>query len=98
MMQQEEKRDEGFYEIMDAIMRLRIAFKKNGYEAPVSIELGHYRDKDRFLATAPRELLLAQPRMHDDPQQAEWVCNVQGIELRLPAQWRIELDGKKYLT
>lgn len=82
--------DRAFEDIADALYRLRVAFKKHGMEAPVSIELGSYRDKDAFLYLMPRDLVLAQPRMGETQQDAEWVANVMGIEVRMPAQWRVE--------
>lgn len=89
--------EQAFADIMDAIARLRIAFLKHNFDAPKSIELGSLRDGDAFRYMMPLDMFLAQPRIGDTAQGAEWVVNVQGVELRMPAQWRRERDGKRYL-
>lgn len=83
-----------FDDIMDALARLRIAFLKNGMSAPVSIELGTVRDADHFRYITPPEMAMFQPRMGETQADAEWVCNIQGVEVRMPAQWRSERHGK----
>ena len=85
-------------DILDALYRLRVAFKKHGMEAPISIELGSHRDKDTFRHSMSRDLVMAQPRMGDTLQDAEWVASVMGIEVRMPAQWRYERDGKLHIV
>lgn len=82
--------DEAFTDIMNALMRLRIAFLKHNMAAPVSIELGSIRDGDKFRYMMQRDQVMFQPRMGETHADAEWVCNIQGVEVRLPAQWRID--------
>ena len=87
-----------FKEVMNAMQRLRVAFLKCGMNVPVSIELGTVRDGDIFRHRMPREYVLAQPRMGETKADAEWVANMFGIEVRMPAQWRRERDGKVRLA
>ncbi|MGL5735271.1 MAG: hypothetical protein ACRCYS_10440 [Beijerinckiaceae bacterium] len=89
---------EQFDDIMNAVMRLRIAFLKHDFAAPKSIELGSIRDGDKFRYLMPRDMFVEQPRMGETHKDSEWVVNVQGVEIRMPAQWRIERDGKKHLV
>lgn len=84
---------EPFDDIMNAIARLRVAFLKHGMEAPKSIELGGHKDESWFRYMMPRDMVMFQPRMGDTKADAEWVCNIQGVEVRLPAQWRASRDG-----
>ena len=80
--------DKAFDEIMRAFHNLRAAFLRAHLSAPKSIELGDFRDGDVFRYYMPKDMFLAQPRMNEnDP---EWVVNIQGIELRMPARWRQE--------
>lgn len=90
--------EDAFDDIMRAVFNLRMAFLKHGMEPPVSIELGSQRDSDTLRHSMPRDLILAQPRMGETRADAEWVCNIQGVELRMPAQWRLERDGKSRLV
>ena len=85
-----------FHEIADAVHRLRRAFIRAGMKAPVSIELGSHEDKHRFLYVMPRDLVLAQPRF--DKPHPEWVANIMGMEVRMPAQWRITGKGGRGLV
>ena len=87
-----------FDEIADAVHRLRRAFLQHGMEAPVSIELGSIRDKNRFLGLMPTDLIRAQARTWHDPARPELVANMLGMEIRMPAQWRrLENGGKVVL-
>jgi hypothetical protein len=90
--------EEAFADIMNAIARLRIAFLKHNLSAPISIEIGSLRDGDALRHLMPRDMFLAQPRMGETKQDAEWVANIQGVEIRMPAQWRRELNGKTHLV
>ena len=94
----DEKVEVAFNEIMSAIYQLRIAFLKHGMSPPVSIELAKDRDTDWFRYNLPPHLALAQPRMGETRTDAEWVCNIMGMEVRMPAQWRKELDGRSRLV
>lgn len=86
---------QAFDEIADAINRLRRAFLRNGMKAPVSIELGDKRDKDAFVYLMPRDLVMTQVRTWHDPANPELVANIFGVEVRMPAQWRLKRDGGK---
>lgn len=89
------EKDEAFSDIMDAIARLRIAFLKHGMSAPVSIELGNVRDKNAMMYCLPREMVAFDMRMGGDP---EWVCNIQGVEVRMPGEWRMDAGGRKHFV
>ena len=85
-----------FSDIMDAIARLRIAFIKHGMSAPVSIELGNVRDKNALMyCILPRDMVLVDMRMGEI---AEHVCNIQGIEVRMPGEWRADRGGRKHFV
>lgn len=86
-----------FDDIANALFRLRTAFVKHGMEPPVSIELGHVKDADWFRHAMPRDLVVAQPRMGVDEDNPEWVCNIMGVEVRMPAQWRGTKAGRREL-
>ena len=88
---------EPFDDIMDAVCRLRIAFKKHGMEAPISIELGHVKDADWFRWSMPKDMVMFKPRMGVDEDRPEWVCDIQGVEVRMPAQWRGVKVGRREL-
>lgn len=90
--------DDAFDDVFNAIANLRIAFMRHGIEPPKSIELSTYKDKDIFLHKMPRDMVLAQPRMGETRKDAEWVANIMGVEIRMPAQWRTDLDGRSKLT
>lgn len=85
---------QAFDDIMNALYVLRAAFIKNGMKPPISIELGDRKDGDFFRYTLPREMAMMHPRMGDTKQDAEWVCNIMGVEVRMPGQWRYGPDGK----
>lgn len=85
--------DEAFADIMDAIAKLRIAFLKHNLSAPISIEMGSLKDGDALRYMMPKDMFLAQPRMGDATQGAEWVANIQGVELRMPGRWRRDQRG-----
>lgn len=88
--------EEAFYDIMNAVGHLRRAFVRRNMSPPVSIEIGSIEDSYAFRCYMPKDMVLAQPRMNDkDP---EWVCNIQGVEIRMPAQWRSELGGGRRLV
>lgn len=78
-------------------MRLRIAFLKHGMQPPISIELGHVKDGDWFRYSLPKDMALATPRMGVDSDSPEWVCNIMGVEVRMPAQWRGTKAGRRAL-
>lgn len=86
--------EQAFADILDAVYRLRKAFIKNGLQPPISIELGDPRDSTHFRYMLPKDMALAQPRMGDTEKDAEWVCSLMGIEVRMPGQWRSGPDGK----
>lgn len=86
-----------FDDIMDAIWRLRTAFIKHGMEPPISIELGHVKDSDCFRYALPKDMARAQPRMGVESDNPEWVCNIMGVEVRMPAQWRGTKAGRRVL-
>lgn len=86
-----------FDEIADAIWRLRAAFIKNGMKPPVSIELGTAQDGYVFNHLMPRDMVLSQPRMGVERDDPEWVCNIMGVEVRRPAEWRCVRGGTKIL-
>jgi hypothetical protein len=90
--------DAAFSDIMNAIAKLRIAFLKHHMDAPISIELGSIRDGDAMRYLMPKDMFMATMRMGETPQDAEWVANIQGIEIRMPAQWRRGHDGKLHLA
>jgi len=88
---------EPFDDILDAISRLRAAFLKHGMQPPISIELGHMKDGDWFRWAMPKDMVMFQPRMGVESDNPEWVCNIMGVEVRLPAQWRGEKHGRRVL-
>ena len=88
--------DEAFREIADAVYRLQRAFIRAGMKAPVSIELAAIDDSDRFRYTMPRDLVMAQPCM--DKNDPEWVANIMGMEVRMPARWRADRKGGRTLV
>lgn len=90
--------ERAFNDILDALYRLRAAFLKNGMKPPISLELGSLPDSDRFRWLMPHDLVMAQPRMGESKADAEWVCNIMGIEVRMPAQWRRDLKGRNHLV
>lgn len=81
-------------DIIDAVYRLRIAFKKHGMEPPVAIELGAPKDGSIFRHLMTREMIHSDPRMGVDKDNPAWVANVMGIEVVMPAEWRSERGGK----
>ena len=86
-----------FDDVMEAIARLRIAFIKHGMKPPASIELGHVKDGDWFRWSAPKDMVMFQPRMGVEKDNPEWVCSIQGVEVRMPAQWRGTASGRRVL-
>jgi hypothetical protein len=83
--------DDAFRDIANAVMRLRHAFLRHGFEPPSAIELGSHENGDRLRYALPRDLVVAQPRMDkDDP---EWCFDFQGVEFRYPAHWRSTKRG-----
>lgn len=86
-----------FDDIMEAIWRLRTAFIKHGMEPPISIDLGHVKDGDWFRWSLPQDMAVAQPRMGVEKDNPEWVCNIMGVEVRMPAQWRGTKAGRRAL-
>ena len=89
--------DEPFDDIMKAVWQLRVAFIKHGLQAPAAIELGSYEDGMRFRSMPNKDLMrfdaTATAKGMSDP---EWVGNLMGVEVRMPAQWRSDLKGKRH--
>lgn len=81
--------EDAFTEIANAILHLRIAFQRCGFQAPKSIELASHDDGFRMRHILPREMIMATPaqglRNEDDTDVLFPVC---GVELRYPAQFR----------
>jgi hypothetical protein len=88
----------GFDDITKAIWQLRAAFLKNGLQPPVSLELGTPEDGYKFMHLMPRDLVMSQPRMGLDEDRPQWVCNLMGVEVLRPAEWRSERGGKRLLA
>jgi hypothetical protein len=79
-----------FNDVLQAINQLRRAFIKNGMPAPISIELADHESVNWFRYSLPTEFALAQPRMGETREGAEWVANIMGMEVRMKAQWRAD--------
>lgn len=83
--------EEAFQDIAGAIGRLRHAFLKHNMQPPKSIELGSIDDGYAFRHYMPKNMVMIEPRQSgDDP---EWVCNIMGMEVRFPGQWRSRERG-----
>lgn len=78
--------------IGEAILKLRKAFLTAGLKPPVSIELGHHVDGTKLRCLLPPDLYLSQPQITDSPDP-QWVCNIMGMEVRYPGQWRARERG-----
>lgn len=89
---------DAFTDIANAFMQLRVAFIRNGLEPPAAIELGSVKDGDYFRYAIGKEMIIAQPRMGVDRDNPEWVCNIVGVEVRMPAAWRREAKGRRVLN
>lgn len=73
-------------EIADAIMRLRLAFQRQGLNAPISLELGSNEDVSRLRAMArPHVRQAFRPSMERD--KPEIVGEIAGMKVRAPATW-----------
>jgi hypothetical protein len=90
-------KEQQFDDIMEAIARLRIAFIRHGMQPPISIELGHVKDADWFRWSMPNNMVMFNPRMGVEKDTPEWVCNIQGVEVRMPAVWRATTTGRRVL-
>lgn len=86
-----------FDDIMEAIFNLRTAFIKHSMNPPISIELGHVRDATRLRYMLPSEMAMVQPRMGETKDDAEWVCNIMGVEVRMPGEWRWEANKSHFV-
>ena len=90
-------KEDDFSTIAEAIVRLRHAFLRAGFSAPKSIELGTYEDGTRFRSLAPSDMMQFNPdAMAKGIAQPEWVGNFYGVEVRMPAQWRADIKGKRH--
>jgi hypothetical protein len=80
-------------EITEAVLRLSLAFRRNGLSPP-SIELGAREDVARLRALASRNApsgVQFRPSMpHDKP---EIVTEIAGLTVRGPATWRALRGG-----
>ena len=89
--------EKAFDDISSAIFQLRKAFLQNGLKPPTSLELGSPEDGYKFMHALPKDMLKNQPRMGVDQNNPEWVCNLVGLEIRRPAEWRRDINGKRVL-
>lgn len=82
--------EQAFYEIADAIFKLRVVFQKYHLKPPKAIELATLEDGRRLLLSMPKGMMSYQPRLGESP---EMVANIGGVEIIYPAQIRAERNG-----